>query len=409
MSKLSINLVTFNGEKYLDLCLESVRVQAFRDFSVLVIDNASQDKTREKIEVWQNIFESVGVAFKTIYNEKNLGFAEGHNKRMAESQKSKVKSQKYVCCLNQDIILTPDYLDDIVKFMDANSECGSASGKLMRITDEMFYANKRKSESESTRILDYEKLKQECNIIDSAGLKIFKSQRVIEIGQGEEDKGQYDNVKEVFGVSGAAPVYRIEALEDVKISKLGETKGKSASVDIEELSEIVLTKNPPDPSSGRMGNTHPLPLSRGDQYEYFDKDFGNYKEDVDLAYRMRWRGWKSYIIPSAVAYHKRGAKQLSKKTSDFSAAFNRKNKSRYANYCSQRNHIWTLVKNMDTLNFATLWYELKKFGYEMMFEWSTFKAWIDIRKKMGVMREKRRWIMGNRKVSKKEMDKWFEK
>lgn len=109
-----------------------------------------------------------------------------------------------------------------------------------------------------------------------------------------------------------------------------------------------------------------------------------------------------------VAYHKRGAKQLSEKTGDFTAAFNRKNKSKYMNYCSQRNQIWTLVKNMDTLNFAVIWYEAKKFGYELLFEWSTFKAWFDIFKKIGAMLEKRKWIMGNKKITRKEMEKWME-
>ncbi|MFH1192575.1 MAG: glycosyltransferase family 2 protein [bacterium] len=376
MSKLSINLLTFNGEKYLDPCLESVRCQIFRDFQLLIIDNGSKDKTREKIEVWRNIFGKEGAVFKTIYNETNVGFAEGHNMGIAESQKSKVKSQKYVCCLNQDIILAPDYLTYVVEFMDAHPECGSASGKLMRITDEMFYANKRKSESESTLILDYDKLKRECNIIDSAGLKIFKSQRVIEIGQGEEDNGQYDNVKEVFGVSGTVPVYRMSALEDVKTSQKSKVK------------------------SQKFGEV--------ENFEYFDKEFGSYKEDIDLAYRLRWSGWKSYVISTAVAYHKRGAKQLSKSASDFTAAFNRKKKSKYTNYCSQRNQIWTLVKNMDRLNFAIIWYEGKKFIYELIFEWDTFKAWIDALKKIGVMREKRKWIMENRKIFGEEMGKWYE-
>ena len=51
---------------------------------------------------------------------------------------------------------------------------------------------------------------------------------------------------EVFGISGACPIYRKEALEDVKINQ-----------------------------------------------EYLDEDFFAYYEDVDLAWRMQLRGWKS--------------------------------------------------------------------------------------------------------------------
>lgn len=450
MPKISVNLVTFNAEKYLDACLESVRCQNFRDFQILIIDNGSKDKTREKIGEWEKIFGKEGIEFKAIYNEENLGFAEGHNigfkkvqslkfkvqsddKRFSHTQlgekncdQSMVASQssardcgggethllspsregeltnsvQYVCCLNQDIILHPDYFEKIIAFMDDYPECGAASGKLMRILkDELFFeilkthplSPSREGElPDGILLIDYERLAKECKIIDSVGLRMFKSGRAVEIGQGEEDKGQYDEIKEVFGISGTVPVYRVEALEDVKL-------------------ESPTTFPPADgPSSGRRRTTHPLPLSRGEKiYEYFDKDFGNYKEDVDLAYRLRWRGWKSFTVPGAIAYHKRGARQLKNKLGDFTAAFNRKNKSKYLNYCSQRNQIWMLVKNLEKLNFATLWYEMKKFGYEMIFEWSTFKAWFGIWKKLGAMREKRRWIMENRKVSNEEMDKWI--
>lgn len=472
MAKVSINLLTFNAEKYLDACLESVRCQSFCDFEILVIDNASGDKTREKIEDWRKVFEEEGVRFKTIDNEKNVGFAEGHNrgfkflisnfKFQNNEQISNFKFQKlnpplspfakggnnieYVCCLNQDIILRPDYLEKLVDFMDAHPECGAASGKLMRIIeDDLFFdilnANGHESEHESTRkippapffkggenydlisakkngiygegknrpplskepalsdsrmggkgdlsedslslVIDYKRLARECTIIDSVGIKMFKSHRAVEIGQGEEDTGKYTEIKEVFGVSGTVPVYRVEALEDVRISNFKSIRQAQDKLQISKLEE-------------------------GESFEYFDKDFGSYKEDVDLAYRLRWRGWKSFTVPEAVAYHKRGARQLKNKRGDFTAAFNRKNKPKYINCLSQRNHVWTLIKNMDTLNFATLWYEAKKFGYEMIFEWSTFKAWFDIWKKMGVMREKRKCIMANRKVSAEEMERWME-
>ncbi|MFH0856580.1 MAG: glycosyltransferase [bacterium] len=470
MPKLSINLLTFNGEKYLDPCFESVRCQSFRDFQILVIDNGSQDKTREKIEEWRKIFEGEGIEFKTVYLEKNLGFTEGHNRGFkflihsaSSGQASNFKFQnneqifnfksaqigclgefqntdlifgtghgkphpnpplkgegiKYVCCLNQDIILRSEYLEKLVVFMDKHPECGSASGKLMRIMDDNLFfdilnANGREYESELTRkfslprtlisrgsAIDYARLAQECNIIDSVGLKIFKSHRFIEKGHSEKDEGQYDKITEVFGVPGTVPLFRMEALDDIKISQKHVLSGAEGSKACPEFAERV--------KSQKFGKVESLNLGENTeaQFEYFDSDFGSYKDDVDTSYRLRWRGWKIFVVPEAVAYHKRGARQLKNKLDDFTAAFNRKNKPKYINYLSQRNHIWTLVKNMDTLNLAVIWYEAKKFGYEMIFEWSTFKAWFDIWKKMGVMREKRRWIMGNRRVGREEIERWF--
>ncbi|MFH1030217.1 MAG: glycosyltransferase, partial [bacterium] len=387
------------GEKYLSPCLTSVLAQNFKDFSVLMIDNGSSDGTRGEIEKWKDIFEKEGIKARTIFLDKNIGFAGGHNlgiKEMLRGKNPPISPFKkggnirYVCCLNQDIILRPEFFRNIVEFMDAHLDCGSASGKLMSVRDDLFYANKRELESlpaqagEYTRktspnhslsrrgTMDYDMLEKEFKIIDSVGLKIFRSQRVIEKGQGEEDTGQYDKIEEVFGVSGAAPVYRIEALEDVKIP-----------------------------------HTDHLLVMERELFEYFDEDFFSYKEDVDLAYRLRWRGWKSFTIPEAVAYHKRTAKDVTGRKSDFFAALNRKNKSKFANYHSQRNQLFLLVKNLPKLNFAVIWYEVKKFIYELIFEWSTFKAWIDTLKKIRVMLEKRRWIMGNKKIEDEEMGKWF--
>ena len=41
--------------------------------------------------------------------------------------------------------------------------------------------------------------------------------------------------------------------------------------------------------------------------EYFDEDFVNYVEDVDLSWRAQLRGWRCVYNPKAIAYHERGA------------------------------------------------------------------------------------------------------
>ncbi|MFC1613540.1 glycosyltransferase [Patescibacteria group bacterium] len=500
MAKVSINLVTYNGEKYISPCLSSVLKQTFKDFQLIIIENGSSDGTKVEIEKWKEVFTDAGIGVKVIYNEENAGFAEGHNQGFkcpaksagrqissadsadqknpirqladqmsrqyggqANGQKEQFGSTalrdygatytKYILCLNQDIVMEPDYLERIVKFMDAHKEVGSVNGKLMRMTSVEFpttIENKNLSisaplyeggqgDDKSERIplspfnkggtnIDYFVLKQECKIIDSVGLKIFKSNRVIEIGQGEQDNGQYDEVKEVFGVSGALPLYRKDALEDVRISQ-NVCRGSRSSRFGQSEADVKhgMTQTPPTSPRQYGGQAYPPPIRRAgilgqeggvnfnpssgrrgvDQYEYFDTDFVSYKEDVDLAYRMRWRGWKSYVIPQAIAYHERGAKQVAGGKNDLTVAVNRKNKSKYANYYSQRNQILMLIKNLPELNFATFWYEFKKFGYEMIFEWSTFKAWIDVFKKIKVMKVKRQWIMENRKVEWKEISKWM--
>ena len=50
MPKVSVHLVTWNGQKYIADCLESLLRQSFEDFFVLVIDNGSIDDTVSIIE-----------------------------------------------------------------------------------------------------------------------------------------------------------------------------------------------------------------------------------------------------------------------------------------------------------------------------------------------------------------------
>jgi GT2 family glycosyltransferase len=93
--------------------------------------------------------------------------------------------------------------------------------------------------------------------IDSAGIDLrLWAMSPLDRGHGEPDAGQYDRTEEVFGPSAAAALYRREAL-----AGLGEAA--------------------------------------------FDEELFAYYEDVDLAWRLRRRGWKHLYVPGAVASHPR--------------------------------------------------------------------------------------------------------
>ena len=67
----------------------------------------------------------------------------------------------------------------------------------------------------------------------------------------------------------------------------------------------------------------------------FDEDYFSYHEDVDLGFRLRLQGLRSYYVPQAVVHHV-GSASTGKK-SDFSI------------YYGHRNLEWTYFKNMPTL------------------------------------------------------------
>ena len=95
--------------------------------------------------------------------------------------------------------------------------------------------------------------KLETKTIDTCGFQIFRSRRIVNIGHGEEDRGQFNQEKEIFAVEGAVPVLRRQALEDCRLKSQG--------------NKII------------------------------DPDFFWYGDDLDLAWRMRLFGWKQVFAP----------------------------------------------------------------------------------------------------------------
>ena len=106
---------------------------------------------------------------------------------------------------------------------------------------------------------------EKSKLLDSTGITMFRYFSAPR-GENEEDTGQYDGpeCRSIFGPCGAAPLYRRAMLEDIRVRE-----------------------------------------------EYFDEDFVNYVEDVDLAWRAQLRGWRGVYVPEAVAYHERGATRKS--------------------------------------------------------------------------------------------------
>jgi len=341
MSKVSIHLITWNGEKYIEECLNSILKQSFKDYLLLIIDNGSVDKTVKIIE--EQFLPIFGDKLRFVKNKENLGFARAHNQALLWTD------TEYVLVLNQDVILEPNFLQEFVIFADEHKDAGSFNAKVLRL--------------EFEQIGDLKK-SQKSDIIDSLGLKIFKSQRVIDIGAGEQDKNQYEAAEEIFGVSGSCSLYRRKALADVRYKD-----------------------------------------------EFFDNDFFSYKEDVDLAYRLRWRGWKSFYVPQAVVYHKRSAS--SKEKNSVRQAINlRKNKNKFINYHSYKNHLFVLVKNLSLRNYFRYllpikFYEFKKFFYILFFEQSTLAGLGEFFAKLKNILAKRKFIMANRLVKDEEIGKWF--
>ncbi|PJF39716.1 MAG: glycosyltransferase family 2 protein [Phototrophicales bacterium] len=180
MSSIQIQIVTYNSAKTIEACIKSALEQTGVDFSIVVIDNASEDNTVD-------IVESLGVP--CIRNETNVGYAVAHN------QAFELSKSTYVLTLNPDVYLMPDYLWHLQQALDANPTIGSAAGCLLRV----------------------ESLEEQPQFVDSTGLLMLRSRRQklrddgVPLGQHHQEEG------EIFGPDGAAAFYRRAMLEDIRI------------------------------------------------------------------------------------------------------------------------------------------------------------------------------------------------
>ena len=100
-------------------------------------------------------------------------------------------------CLNPDVVLSPDFVSQLVAAGEAHRDAGSICGKLLR--------------------WDPAAEQHKTNIIDSTGIYFTRNMRHLDRGAEERDNGQYDRVQYVFGASGAAAMFRRDFIEAVSV------------------------------------------------------------------------------------------------------------------------------------------------------------------------------------------------
>ncbi len=157
----------------------------------------------------------------------------------------------FVLILNDDAFLAPDYLEKLMQVMKNKSDGASASGLVLRLVDPETFDSVIKSNDQ----------------IDSAGLQYQSLARISDRFAGcvwQDKKNELKDTQDIFGVSACAALYRREAIKRVS-------------------SDDTL----------------------------FDHTFFMYKEDVELAIRLKRKQFKSYLVPEARAWHVRRVKAAS--------------------------------------------------------------------------------------------------
>lgn len=113
--KVSVCVVTYNQEKYIEQCLQSLVDQVVDfDYEVLVSDDASSDRTPIIVKGFQERYPSI---FKVYLHEKNKGA--GNNYLFVHAQ----AEAEYIAHVDGDDYYYPDKLKIQADFLDSNPRC----------------------------------------------------------------------------------------------------------------------------------------------------------------------------------------------------------------------------------------------------------------------------------------------
>lgn len=109
-------------------------------FELIIVDNGSKDGTVEYLKIFQKSHDNV----KIIFNSENFGYSQGCN------QGAGIAEGKFVAFLNNDIILSNRWFDEILKIFDEENNAGLVSPfqiEGVEYSEKFFLKNMKKIQS----------------------------------------------------------------------------------------------------------------------------------------------------------------------------------------------------------------------------------------------------------------------
>lgn len=328
---VAVLIVTYDDAGDLPGCLGAIAALSPPAAELMIVDCASSD---DSVATARRLWPP-GLAGEVVPLPYNRGFAGGMNVALAKS------SAPWVLTLNADARPTADYLQRLLAGAASPAAnggraefahgVGAVTGRLVR-----------PPAADGSRRLD------------ACGMRLTPAWRHHDRGSGTLDRGQFARAEPVFGGTGAATLWRREALLDVAIDG-----------------------------------------------EVFDERFHSFREDAELCFRLRERRWEVLYEPAAICEHRRV--NLPSRRAAMPPEVNRHSlKNRYLlrlYHQTLRNLIWTLP-------FATL-RDLQALFWVLLFERSSLPAYRWLWTHRRELLPRRRAIQSRRTAGWWEVERWF--
>ncbi len=324
---VAICIVTHDSAEDLPDCLAAVGALEHRPLELVIVDCASRDGSLERAR------EAAprDVPLQTIALPENRGFAGGMNVALART------AAPFVLSLNADARPRPDFVGRLLVRIETplpgGARAAAVAGRLVRPPDGDRRGPPR---------------------LDACGMRLTLAWRHLDRGSGDLDRGQLAVPERVFGATGAASLFRREALLDAAVGG-----------------------------------------------EVFDPRFHSFREDAELCFRLRERGWEVVYEPAAVAEHRR--RVLPERRAALPAAVNFHSlKNRYLlrlYHQTAGNFLWTLP--------WTLARDLAALCWVLAAERSSLPAYAWLWRRRRELLARRREIQARRRVPPRAIGRWF--
>lgn len=208
---------TLGASPLLGACLSALRADGGDLLKIVVVRQAST------VEI------APGLADRILDLPRNVGFA------AATNQGADLVETEFFATVNDDVVVASGWLSSLLAALDAHPEAAAAQGVNL--------------------------IWPEAATVDGCGIGWNRRFEAVQLGRGGPPPAADEKVREIFGVSATAALYRVSALE-------------------------------PDRRSNPSPGTWPFAVR-----------LGSYYEDVELAIRLRSRGEAALLVPAARAAH----------------------------------------------------------------------------------------------------------
>ncbi len=191
--KVSIITLNWNGLEDTAECLESLKKINYPNYEVIVVDNGSEGNDVPVLE------EKFGDFIQLIKNDRNYGSCGGHNIAIRYALNN--SNPDYILLLDNDTVVDPEFLTEMVKVAEADPAIGIAGAKI-------YYYD------EPDR-LQY--LGHKIDLWRGVTGPLLGIIREKILGRKEFDRGQHDSIREVEHIVFWCALFKRKSIESIDL------------------------------------------------------------------------------------------------------------------------------------------------------------------------------------------------